>query len=91
MNVFDRWTCIFPGKMGLSWKLAWNSFGTKEEAEEQAAKNCNVVAVPVQLYEHIKETERRMVEAERKLDNLRVADLVKEASVKIKPSPVDVP
>jgi hypothetical protein len=67
MSVFDTWTCIFPGKMGLSWKRAWDGQGTKEEAEAQAAKNCNVVVVPVQLYDHIKEIERRMVQAEGRL------------------------
>lgn len=72
MNVFEKWTCIFPGKMGLSWKLSWNSYGTKEEAEAQAIKNCNVVAVPLQLYEHIKDVEQRMVKAERELNELRI-------------------
>jgi hypothetical protein len=64
MSVFADWTCTFPGKMGLSWKRAWHGVGTKEEAEAQAAKNCNVVAVPLQLFETMKEHERRMVAAE---------------------------
>lgn len=68
MNVFTEWTCIFPGKLGLSWKLAWNASGTKEEAEAAASKNCNVIAVPVELYVHIKDMECRMVEAERRLN-----------------------
>ncbi len=67
MSVFQEWTTIFPGKMGLSWKRGWDGVGTQEEAEAVAAKNCNVVAVPLQLFEHIKETERRMVIAEREL------------------------
>jgi len=63
----ELWTCIFPGKMGISWKLAWNSYGTKAEAEEQAAKNRNVVAVPLALWLRYKEYEHRTVVAERKL------------------------
>ena len=66
-NVFEEWTTIFPGKMGLSWKRGWYGVGTKEEAEAEAAKNCNVVAVPLQLFEHVKEMEHRMVKAERQL------------------------
>lgn len=53
-DAFGKWTCIFPGKMGLAWKRAWYGEGTKEEAETQAAKNCNVIAVPVQLAESIR-------------------------------------
>lgn len=68
MSAFTQWTCIFPGKHGLSWRLAWNSQGTKEEAEAEATKHCNVIAVPVELYIHIKDIERRMVEAERRLN-----------------------
>jgi hypothetical protein len=60
------WTCAFPGKMGLSWKRAWTE-GTKEEAEAEASKWANVIALPVQLFEHIKQMEHRMVVAERKL------------------------
>lgn len=63
----DLWTCIFPGKMGISWKLAWNNHGTKAEAEEQASKNCNVIAVPLALWLRYKEYESRAVVAERKL------------------------
>ncbi len=59
----ERWTCVFPGKMGISWKLAWNSCGTKQEAEVQAAKNCNVVAVPLALWLRYKEYEHRSVAA----------------------------
>lgn len=69
-NVFEQWTCIFPGKMGLSWKRAWDGVGTKEQAETEAAKNCNVVAVPLQLFEKMKEHERRMVKAERMNEEL---------------------
>jgi hypothetical protein len=69
MNVFNEWTCIFPGKMGLSWKRAWNGVGTKEQAEEIALRNCNTVAVPLQLFETMKEHERRMVVAERALNS----------------------
>jgi hypothetical protein len=63
----EQWTCIFPGKMGISWKLAWNRHGTKSEAETQAAKNRNVVAVPLALWLRYKEYEHRSVVAERKL------------------------
>ena len=69
MNVFNEWTCIFPGKMGLSWKRAWNGVGTKEQAEEIALRSCNTVAVPLQLFETMKEHERRMVVAERALNS----------------------
>lgn len=70
MSAFKEWTCTFPGKMGLSWKRAWGGVGTKEEAEAEAAKYCNVVAVPLELFEKMKEHERRMVQAERKLESV---------------------
>ena len=51
----NKWVCIFPGKMGLVWKLAYNKiFDTRIEAEIEADKYCNVIAVPVMLYEHLK-------------------------------------
>ena len=64
-SIFQKWTTIFPGKMGLSWKRGWDGVGTKEEAEAIASKNCNVIAVPLELFERIKDNERRMVIAER--------------------------
>lgn len=63
----ELWTCVFPGKMGISWKLAWNNVGTKAEAEAEAAKNRNVVAIPLALWGRYKEYEHRTVAAERKL------------------------
>jgi hypothetical protein len=63
----EKWTCIFPGKMGISWKRAWEGEGTRAEAEAQAAKNRNVIAVPVALWLRYKEYEHRCVAAERKL------------------------
>ena len=69
----ELWTCVFPGKMGISWKLAWNSYGTKAEAEAQAAKNQNVVAVPLAFWLRYKEYEHRCVAAEKKL--MEVANL----------------
>ena len=62
----ELWTCIFPGKMGISWKNSWGQ-GTKAEAEEQATKNRNVIAVPVALWLRYKEYEHRTVVAEQKL------------------------
>jgi hypothetical protein len=62
-SAFEEWTCAFPGKMGLSWKQSAGVM-TKEEAETQAAKNCNVVAIPLELMKHIKNIERRLVKAE---------------------------
>jgi len=62
IDCFQGWTTIFPGKGGLSWKRGWDGIGTKEEAEAIASKNCNVIAVPFQLFEHIKEMERKVVE-----------------------------
>jgi hypothetical protein len=73
MTAFLEWTCVFPGKMGLSWKRAWHRIGTKEEAEAQAAKNCNVIAVPMQLFDKMKEHELRMVVAEQKLAEMGIA------------------
>ena len=70
-SVFKEWTCIFPGKMGISWKRAWDEVGTKSEAEAEAAKNCSVIAVPLQLFTHIKEYEHRMVAAENELTRLK--------------------
>jgi len=68
----ELWTCIFPGKMGISWKRSWGE-GTKEEAEAEATKNCNVIAVPFALWARYKEYENRTVVAERKLmDELRI-------------------
>lgn len=69
--VFKEWTTAFPGKMGLSWKRGWDGVGTKEEAEAMATEYCNTIAIPVQLFEHIKEMERRMVEAETALAQIR--------------------
>lgn len=68
----ELWTCMFPGKMGISWKASWGT-GTKEEAEAQASKNCNVIAVPLALWLRYKEYEHRAVAAERKLyDELKI-------------------
>lgn len=80
-TYFKEWTCIFPGKMGLSWKRAWDGVGTKEEAEAEALKHCNVAAVPLQLFEHLKNCERRMVVAERQLRKQYVEthNILKEA------------
>ncbi len=66
-EYFKEWTCTFPGKMGISWKRAWDGVGTKAEAEAQAAKNCNAVAVPLELFESMKDYEFRTVKAEAKL------------------------
>jgi hypothetical protein len=63
----EQWTCIFPGKMGISWKIAWNSHGTKAEAEAQAAKNRNVLAVPLALWLRYREYEYCLVVAKQKL------------------------
>jgi len=71
-SVFKQWTCAFPGKMGLSWKRAWDGVGTKEEAEIEAAKNCNVVAIPIQLFETMKDHEKRMVLAEEMVNKIRI-------------------
>ena len=62
----ELWVCVFPGKMGISWKLTWGH-GTRQEAEAQAAKNRNVVAVPLALWLRYKEYEHRSVAAEAKL------------------------
>ena len=70
---FAEWTCIFPGKMGLSWKRAWDGVGTKEEAEIQAMKHCNTVAVPLALFEHIRNVAKRMVEAKQENVKLKTA------------------
>ena len=68
MTAFEKWTCVFPGKMGICWKQAYPYIiGTKEEAEAAAAQFCNSVAIPLQLYEKMKEHEQRMMAAERKL------------------------
>jgi len=66
----EVWTCIFPGKMGLSWKPAWNSYGTRAEAEEEAAKYANTIPIPVALFRRMKEHEHRMVAAEQKLQQV---------------------
>lgn len=70
-DYFKEWVVIFPGKMGLSWKSMGN--GTKNECELQALKHCNTTVVPLRLFEHIKDIETRMVDAESKLNNVRVS------------------
>lgn len=66
----DRWTVVFPGKMGLSWKQAPPyTVMSKAEADALAAQSGNVIAVPMQLFEKMKEHERRMVRAERQLQD----------------------
>src|SRR4051812_34625792 len=68
MSSFDKWVCVFPGKMGISWKLANDTvFDSKKTAEDVACQNCNVVAVPLELWERYREYEHRSVVAERKL------------------------
>lgn len=69
MSCFSKWVCTFPGEMGLSWKHAppYEMYKTKEAAEAEAAKARNVVAVPLDLFMTMKDHERRMVLAERKL------------------------
>lgn len=71
MSVYGEWCVIFPGKMGLSWKIV-TSYDSKEEAETAAAKNCNTVIVPTDLYVTMKENEHRMVAAESKLNEFRI-------------------
>ena len=53
--------------MGISWKLAHNELFSKSEVDATAAKNANVVAVPLALWLRYMEYERRAVAAERKL------------------------
>jgi hypothetical protein len=63
-SYFKQWVCIFPGKMGLSWKLASGPYASYEEAQQQAEKNANVCAVPYEFFEKYQESEKRMVQAE---------------------------
>lgn len=58
--------------MGLCWKRAWDGTGTREDAERQAARNCNVVAVPLELFECLNEYQCRTAAAERKLAELGI-------------------
>lgn len=67
-TAFKEWTCVFPGKGGLCWKRAWDCVGSREEAEAQAAKNCNVVAVPVDLWENINYYQKQYVVLYNKLE-----------------------
>lgn len=57
-EYFKEWTVIFPGRLGISWLLAWDATGTKEEAEAEANKHRNTVAVPLQLYKNLKHYEQ---------------------------------
>ncbi len=84
MFEFKEWTCIFPGKMGISWKRAWDGVGTKEEAEEQAKKNCNVIAIPLQLFENIKRQERSLVIAMKKLNEVGYCQSIHDNDVWLK-------
>lgn len=72
-SVWGLWTCIFPGKHGICWKRAWDAEGAEEEAKAQAAKNCNVVAVPLQLWESIDKYQRGWVEKEKEIAKLKTA------------------
>lgn len=69
---FEQWICVFPGKMGLSWKPASGRIGSKEEIELEAEGYRNTVAIPLQLFETMKDHERRMVVAEQKVNEARV-------------------
>jgi hypothetical protein len=69
-KAFDKWVCVFPGKMAICWKEASVEFDTREEAEEQAKKNCNVVAVPVALFDNYKNYIQKLQLAERLLREL---------------------
>lgn len=84
-SAFEKWTTAFPGKMGLSWKRGWDGVGTKEEAETEAAKNCNVIALPLYLFLHIKQIEHRMVVAERIVNQHRV-ELLNAADARVSPT-----
>lgn len=70
VEYWDKWVVVFPGKMGISWKHAYpyvDHYTSFEEANAQASKNANTVAIPLALFERYKEYERRMVQAERTL------------------------
>lgn len=70
-ECYESWVVIFPGKAGLSWKLGNDRIMSKEEATKVAEKNFNTVVVPYQLYETMKDHERRMVEAEGQLRSIK--------------------
>lgn len=54
-GAFKKWVCVFPGKMSISWKLASNLvYDTRQEAEKVASQNCNVVVIPLGLYNKYK-------------------------------------
>src|SRR5215813_4866279 len=71
-EYYKEWVCVFPGKMGIAWKLADSEVSTKEEAEKRAERNCNVVAVPLAFWEKYSEFSHRMVKAERDLQEAMV-------------------
>lgn len=71
--MFDKWVCVFPGKMGISWKLAYGGVFSKEEAESYAIKYGNVVVVPLAFWEKYREYEHQAVVAKQKL--IEVANL----------------
>lgn len=60
-DYYSTWTVIFPGKMGIAWKRAWDGEGTQEEARLRADQNCNAVAVPIEVWNHIDKTQRELV------------------------------
>lgn len=60
-EYYNAWTVIFPGKMGIAWKRAWEGEGTQEEARLRADQNCNAVAVPIEVWNHIDKTQRELV------------------------------
>lgn len=71
MNKNDKWVCIFPGKGELYLKLATDrEFDSEKEAQEQASRNCNVVAIPLCFWEKIEEIQDRAVQAEGKLNEI---------------------
>lgn len=70
-SYFGEYACVFPGKMGISWKLASGPWDDLEKARDEAEKNCNVAVVPWEFWERYKEYEGRMVAAEAELSKLK--------------------
>jgi hypothetical protein len=65
------WICVFPGKMGWSWKEASGLVHhDKESAEAEAAKNCNVQVVPHDFFLKYRDAVKRMQAAEHQLREL---------------------
>lgn len=66
----EEWICVFPGKMGITWKQAWSPT-SKDEAEKQASKNRNTIAIPLAFWKRYKAFEQEYMKLKSKICELQ--------------------